>query len=53
MLVRRETPEDKTRGGLFLPDTAQKKSQLAKVVAVGNGHVRDDGKLTPLKVERA
>jgi len=51
VLVRRQDPEEKTRGGLFLPDTAQKKSQLAKVVSVGNGHIRDDGKLTPLKVE--
>jgi chaperonin GroES len=51
VLVKRKDPESKTKGGLFLPDAAQTKSQLAEVVAVGTGHVSDEGKVTPLKVE--
>jgi chaperonin GroES len=51
VLVKRKDPETKTRGGLFLPDAAQTKSQLAEVVAIGSGHVADDGKVTALKVE--
>ena len=51
VLVKRKDPETKTRTGLFLPEAAQTKSSLAPVVAVGNGYVADDGKVTALKVE--
>lgn len=36
--------EEKTAGGIILPDTAKKKPQLAKVIAVGPGKMLDDGK---------
>ena len=51
VLLKRKDAEDKSRGGLFLPSAAQEKSNLAVVVAVGDGRVDERGKLTPLKVE--
>ena len=51
VLVKRKDPETQTASGLFLPEAAQKKSHLAEVVAVGQGRVGKDGKVTPLKVE--
>ncbi len=51
VLVKRKDPETQTRTGLFLPESAQKKSHLAEVVAVGNGRVGKDGSVVPLKVE--
>lgn len=51
VLVKRKDPETKTKTGLFLPEAAQTKSSLATVVAIGNGYVADDGKVTALKVE--
>ena len=43
--------KEKTKGGIVLPDTAQEKPQEAKVIAVGEGKVSDDGKTVPLKVK--
>ena len=43
--------KEKTKGGIVLPDTAQEKPQEAKVIAVGDGKVSDDGKTVPLKVK--
>jgi len=43
--------KEKTKGGIVLPDTAKEKPQEAKVIAVGNGRVSDDGKAVPLKVK--
>jgi len=51
VLLRRKEPEEKSKGGLFLPSAAQEKSQLAEVVAIGSGRVNDDGSVTALKVE--
>jgi len=51
VLLRRKDPEEKSKGGLFLPSASQEKSQLAVVVAVGTGRLHDDGTITPLKVE--
>lgn len=51
VLVKRKDPTTKTKGGLFLPETAQGKSSYAVVVAVGHGHLASDGTVTPLKVE--
>ena len=39
--------KDKTKGGLYLPDTAQEKPQEAKVLAVGSGKVLTNGKVVP------
>lgn len=43
--------EDKTASGLYLPDTAKKKPQEGKVVAVGNGRVLDSGERNTLSVK--
>lgn len=43
--------EDKTAGGIFLPDTAKKKPQTGKVVAVGSGRVLDTGERNSLTVK--
>lgn len=51
LLVKRKDPEEKSRGGLFLPSVAQEKSSFATVVAVGPGRVDDDGKRIAPRVE--
>lgn len=43
--------EEKTKGGIFLPDTAKEKPQQAKVVAVGPGKTLDDGKKAAIDVK--
>jgi len=43
--------EDKSPGGLYLPDTAKKKPQTGKIVAVGNGRILDDGKRSEMHVK--
>ncbi|RJP68195.1 MAG: co-chaperone GroES [Candidatus Abyssobacteria bacterium SURF_17] len=44
--------EDKTAGGLFLPDTAKEKPQQAKVIAVGTGRRLKNGSVVPLSVAK-
>jgi chaperonin GroES len=51
VLVRRVDPETKTRGGIFIPDTAQEKPMEGEIVAVGPGTRDKDGKLVPLDVK--
>jgi len=51
LLVKRLEAEEKTKGGIVLPDSAQEKPQQAKVVAVGKGKVSDEGKVIPLEVK--
>lgn len=43
--------EEKTKGGIILPDTAKEKPQEGKVVAVGKGKVNDKGELIPMEVK--
>ena len=43
--------EEKTAGGIVIPDTAKEKQQRGKVVAVGKGRISEDGKLMPLEVK--
>ncbi len=43
--------EEKTAGGILLPDTAKEKPQRGKVLAVGEGRLNDDGKRVPLTVK--
>ena len=49
--VRRLQGEEKSKGGIIIPDTAKEKPQQGKVIAAGKGKVRDDGSLTPLDVK--
>ncbi len=51
VIVERIEEEERTKGGIIIPDTAKEKPQEGKVVAVGKGKVNDDGKLTPLDVK--
>lgn len=51
VLLKRKEADTQSKGGLFLPEAAQKKSHLAEVVAVGTGRVTDSGETLPLKVE--
>jgi chaperonin GroES len=50
VLVRRVKEEEKTKGGIIIPDTAKEKPQEGKVVAVGPGARGDDGKVAALDV---
>jgi chaperonin GroES len=52
ILVQRLAEEEKTAGGLFIPDTAKEKPQQATVVATGKGRVLDDGKVVPVAVKK-
>jgi chaperonin GroES len=51
VLVRRVEEEEKTAGGIIIPDTAKERPQEGLVVATGKGKVRDDGSVTPLDVK--
>jgi chaperonin GroES len=51
VIVRRIEEEEKTKGGIIIPDTAKEKPQEGKVVAVGKGKVNEDGKVVPLDVK--
>ena len=51
LVVKALTPEEKTSGGIILPDSAQEKPQEAEVVAIGPGKTLDNGKVVPLEVK--
>jgi chaperonin GroES len=51
ILVKRVEEQEVKKGGIIIPDTAKEKPQEAKVIAVGNGKVGDDGKKIPLDVK--
>ena len=51
ILVLRVQEEQKTTGGIIIPDTAKEKPQEGKIIAVGSGKVGEDGKRTPLEVK--
>ena len=51
VFVKFSTEEEKTAGGLFIPDTAKEKPQKGTVVAIGAGRITDDGKRQPMDVK--
>jgi chaperonin GroES len=51
LLVKRVKEEEKTKGGIIIPDTAKEKPQEGKVVAVGKGKMTDAGKLQAPEVK--
>jgi chaperonin GroES len=51
VLVRRVEAEEKTAGGIIIPDTAKEKPQEGEVISVGAGTRDENGKLTPLDVK--
>ena len=52
IIVKRVQEEEKTKGGIIIPDTAKEKPVEGKVIAVGNGKVLEDGKVRPLDVKK-
>ena len=48
LIVKRVAEENKTKGGIIIPDTAKEKPLEGKVIAVGNGKILEDGKVRPL-----
>lgn len=52
VLVKRLEAEEKTKGGIVLPETAKEKPQKAEVIAVGKGRILDSGKVEPLEVKK-
>jgi chaperonin GroES len=51
VIVKRIEEEEKSKGGIIIPDTAKEKPQEGKIVAVGKGKVGEDGKVLPLEVK--
>ena len=51
LVVKPTQSEEKTKSGIYIPDTAKERSQEGKVVAVGPGKMTDEGKRIPLDVE--
>ena len=52
VLVKRLVTDDKTPGGIYIPDTAKEKPQKGEVVAVGKGQVQNSGTVRPLEVKQ-
>ena len=52
ILIKRVDEEQKTAGGIIIPDSAKEKPQEGRVIAVGNGKAGDDGKVRPLDVKK-
>ena len=51
VVVRRVESEEKTKGGIIIPDTAKEKPQEGEIIAVGSGARDEAGKLVPLDVK--
>jgi len=52
VLVRRVDSDDKTAGGIIIPETAQEKPSEGEIVATGSGQIKDDGSVRPLDVKK-
>jgi chaperonin GroES len=52
VLVKRFGEEERSKGGIIIPDTAKEKPIQGEVIAVGQGRVAEDGKIRPLDVKR-
>lgn len=51
VLVKPAAAEEKTKSGIIIPDTAKEKPMQGEIIAVGQGKVAEDGKVTPLQVK--
>lgn len=51
VLVRRIEQDEKTKGGIIIPDTAKEKPMEGEIIAVGSGHKAEDGTVTALDVK--
>jgi chaperonin GroES len=52
IIVKRLAEEEKTKGGIIIPDTAKEKPLEALVIAVGHGRILEDGKVRPMDVKK-
>jgi chaperonin GroES len=52
VIVKRVEEEEKTSGGIIIPDAAKEKPQQGKVIAVGKGKILENGKVSPLVVKK-
>ena len=52
VLLKRLGEEERTKGGIIIPDTAKEKPMQGKVVAAGKGEINENGKLIPLEVKQ-
>jgi chaperonin GroES len=52
LIVKRFEEEERTKGGIIIPDNAKEKPQQGEVIAVGNGKVLEDGKKLALEVKK-
>lgn len=52
VLLKRVEEEEKTAGGIIIPDTAKDKGQMARVIAVGPGRITAEGNLVPMHVKK-
>jgi len=52
LIVKRFEEEERTKGGIIIPDNAKEKPQQGEVIAVGNGKALEDGKKIPLEVKK-
>lgn len=52
LIVKRFEEEERTKGGIIIPDNAKEKPQQGEVIAVGNGKVLEDGRKVPLEVKK-
>ena len=52
LIVKRLEEEEKTKGGIIIPDTAKEKPVEGKVIAVGEGRIKKDGKKIPMEVKK-
>ena len=52
VLVKRFSEEERSKGGIIIPDTAKEKPIQGEVIAVGQGRVSEDGKVRPLDVKK-
>ena len=51
VLLKRKSEEERTAGGLYIPDSAKERANHATVIAVGKGRILPDGKVAPLTVK--
>ena len=52
VLVKRLIEDEKSKGGIFIPDTAKEKPAQGEIIAVGSGRIGDDGKVRALDVKK-
>ena len=52
VLVKRFNEEEKSKGGIIIPDTAKEKPIQGEIISVGSGRVSEDGKVRPLDVKK-